>query len=321
MFGQREACRVSSAVGRSLRLAEREATSMRSATILPMPNLENFQSLRDRAEALIKFLESKGIRVNPSSRLAQYVRQLGAAMKSDGVTVPKGLDLAIWHRCLIEVDDLDLVARSLSAPPEVKGWKETLKKALGGGVVRTDEIKHSPARDVQFELIIASMLRRAKYEVELEEPDVVVTSETPNIGVAAKRPRSFNNLDEMIGKADDQIKGTGLQGIVALDLSIIAAPKDEHITTRDFRAAFDHVKNVANSFIQKSGDRVISLVDTSRTFGLIAHVAVPIFDVETPRLAYARRWAVSNLCKLDDARTAILREMTERLRVAEDAED
>ena len=33
---------------------------------------------------------------------------------------------------------------------------------------------------------------------------------------------------------------------------------------------------------------------------MIAHVAVPVFDVEAPRLAYARRWAVSNLCKLKD---------------------
>ena len=286
-----------------------------------MPNLETFPQLRDRTAELIAFLEANGVRVHPASRLAQYLKQLTAACKADGVSVPKDLDLAIWHRSLIEVDDLNLVARSLSAAPEVKGWKEAVSRSLGGGLVRTDEIKHSPARDIQFELIIASMCRRAKYDVELAEPDVVLTSQTPNIGIAAKRPRSFNNLDRMIREADKQIAGSGLQGIVAIDLSLVVSPTDAHITTTDFQAAFDRVKAIANSFIERNGDHVRSLVNTAHTFGVLAHVAVPIFEVETPRLAYARRWALSNLCKLDDPRTETLRVMAERLREAEGAED
>lgn len=62
-------------------------------------------------------------------------------------------------------------------------------------------------------------------------------------------------------------------------------------------------------------------MNTAHTFGLIAHVAVPIFEAKTPRLAYARRWAVSNLCDLKDPRTEKLQEIAERLRVAEGAED
>jgi hypothetical protein len=286
-----------------------------------MAKLETFAELRDRTADLIKFLEANGVRVNPSSRLAQYLKQLTAAMKADRVTVPKALDLAIWHRSLIEVDDLNLVARSLSVEPEVEGWKQAVSRALGGGVVRTDEIKHSPARDFQFELIIASMFRRANYTVELAEPDVVVTSETPHIGIAAKRPRSKNGLDEMIHKADKQIAGSGLQGIVALDLSLIVSPNDDHITTTDFQAAFNRVKDIANSFIQRNGAHILSLVNTKHTFGLIAHVGVPIFETQTPRLAYGRQWAVSNLCELTDPRGDIMRQIADRLRVAEGAED
>jgi hypothetical protein len=286
-----------------------------------MSNFETFPHLRDRAAGLIAFLEANGVRVNPSSRLATYLKQLTAAMKADGVSVPKGLDLAIWHRLLIEVEDLDLIVRSLSAPPEVRGWKELVSRALSGGVVRADEKKHSPARDFQFELIIASMFRRAKYGVELAEPDVVVTSENPQIGIAAKRPRSVSSLDEMIKKGDKQIKGAGLQGVVALDLSVIVSPEDAHITTSDFQAAFNHVKDIANSFIRRNGPHIASLVDRTRTFGVIVHVALPIFERETPRLAYARRWAVSNLCDDADPRTATLKAITERLRIAEGAED
>ncbi|HWS72797.1 MAG TPA: hypothetical protein VN605_11815 [Thermoanaerobaculia bacterium] len=286
-----------------------------------MALVESFASLRDRTAELIEFLVANGIRVHPSSRLPQYLKQLNAAAKVDGVTVPKELDLAIWHRCLIEVDDLNLVARSLSAAPEVAGWKDAVSCALRGGVVRTDEIKHSPARDIQFELIIASMFRRAAYQVELAEPDVVLTSETPPIGVAAKRPRSLNNLDNIIGDADKQIARSGLHGILALDLSLVVAPTDAHISTTDFHEAFKRVKEIANGFILRNGDHVRSLVDASHTFGLIAHVAVPIFDAVTPRLAYGRRWAISNLCALDDARTATLRAMAERLGEAEGVED
>jgi hypothetical protein len=286
-----------------------------------MANLETFPHLRDRTAELIAFLETNGVHVNPSSRLAQYLKQLNSAVKADGVTVPKDLDLATWHRSLIEVDDLNLVARSLSVAPEVKGWNEAVSRTLGGGVVRTDEIKHSPARDIQFELIIASMFRRANYTVELDEPDVVLTSESLQIGIAAKRPRSAKKLDDTIKKADKQIKGSGLQGIVALDLSLIVSPSDAHIATTDFQAAFNHVKEIANNFIRRNGHHVASLVDTAHTFGLLAHVAVPIFDKETLRLAYARRWALSNLCDYGDARTQKLQEITDRLRIAEGAED
>jgi hypothetical protein len=286
-----------------------------------MPKLETFAELRDRTADLIQFLEANGVRVNPSSRLAQYLKQLTAATKADGVTVPKGLDLPIWHRSLIEVDDLNLVARSLSLAPEVKGWREALSRALGGGAVRTDEVKHSLARDIQFELIIASMFRRANYTVELAEPDVVLTSETPQIGIAAKRPRSMNKLDEMIKKADKQIAGSGLQGIVALDMSLIVSPNDDHITTDDYQTAFNHVKDIANNFVATKGHHITSLVDTAHTFGVIAHLGIPIFENVTPRLAYGRRWAVSNLCELEDPRAETLRTIADRLRDAEGAED
>ncbi len=278
-----------------------------------------FHDLRRKLADTLATLEANGIRVNPSSRFREYLRQLDAAVKADGVTVPKSLDLAVWHRSLIEIDDLALVVETLSANPPVSGWKEAVERSLSGGLRRTDEVKHSPARDIQFELVIASILRKARYDVELAEPDVMVTSETPSFGFAAKRPRTTAKMDKNIRDGDKQIIRTPFDGILALDLTVLVSPTDAHLTTTDFAAAFEFVKQVANNFIHRNGGRVRSLVTTARTFGLIVHVAAPVYDAATPRLAYARRWSISNLCDLNDPRTDILRKLTERLAVVESA--
>jgi hypothetical protein len=275
--------------------------------------LETFPQLRDRTVTLIGFLESVGVRVPRSSRLREYLRQLEAACRANGVTVPAHLDLSKWHRSLTEIDDLDFVARELSQPPKVRGWDRAMRLCLAGGVRRADEVKHSGARDIQFELVTAAMLRRAGFAVELAEPDVLIHYKDGRFGIAAKRPRSIKKLRANICDADKQIGRSGMQGIIAVDLSCVFNRNDAHLVTGSFGAANAYVKQIANEFVRRNAHRVVALVDTMHTFGFLAHFAAPIFDTATPRLAHARRWTFSNLCSFEDPRTKLLMEIADQL--------
>lgn len=95
--------------------------------------------------------------------------------------------------------------------------------ALDGGVLRTDEIKHSPARDCQFKLVVASGFRQAGYAVELAELDLVVETSIGPFGVAAKRPRVQSKIERNIRDARHQIEDHTGSGAIAVDVSILHA--------------------------------------------------------------------------------------------------
>jgi len=290
-------------------LAEGEATGY----IMVKP----YSDLRDRTICHLRTLKDAGIQVSPVCRFWKYVRQLEAASRADGISVPDGLDLPTWHRSLNELEDLDLITSNLTREPAVAGWERAVDQMLSGGTRRTDEVKHSRARDIQFELVLAAMWRQAGYGVELLEPDVVVTSTNPQFGIAAKRPRTVSNLTANIRKANSQIARSGRPGIIAIDLTCLLNPTDVHISTADFRAASAFVIQKTDSFIDANASRIVSLVDPQKTFGVAVHFAMPILLRTRPALGWSRRLSISNLCNSTDPRASLLAETAERMATVE----
>jgi hypothetical protein len=275
--------------------------------------MQSWLELRSRTAKMIDILRQEGIRVHPASRLAQYLRQLDAAACTDGLLVPKGLKLEAWHRALFELDDLHMIVDELRRAPEVSGWQHLIKQALDGGILPSDEVKHARARDIQFELSMAAMLRRAGYEVLLAEPDVLVRVQKRKYGLAAKRPRSIMNLDKAIRDADKQIARSGRDGFIALDLSFMLNTRDHHIQTNVPDLAMAHVTKTADSFIHNNAPRLRSLVDPNRTFGILVHFGMLVFHSGLTRLGYARRYSISNFCDLKDRRAKFLKSAAHRM--------
>ena len=163
------------------------------------------------------------------------------------------------------------------------------------------------------------MWRQAGYEVQLREPDVLVTAGQFQFGIAAKRPRSVAKLSSNIRKANKQIMDSGHPGIVAIDLNCLVSPTDVHIITDDFRTGFAEVINKANSFVHQYASRVRSLVDPDRAFGVAVHFSMPIRVLsKQPRLGWARRLALSNFCHLSDPRATLLAQAAERMAAVQD---
>src|SRR5689334_10391943 len=248
-----------------------------------------FPQLRDRAIALLDRLGQLGVVVPPGSRLLRYLSELQTAAIEQYSDPPEAVR-RVWHRLLAEVDDFETIVTSLGHRPEVEGWREKLQVALGGGVVRTDEVRHSPARDIQFELLVAAVFRRAGYAVQLAEPDILISTTIGPFGIAAKRLYSLTKVEANIRKAAKQIAGANCPGIIATDVSILINPKDVELNVRIFDAANRYVLHRATNATKHVAANVGLRVGTEAIAGVLGYAAIPTWEPTERRMSYIKRW-------------------------------
>ncbi|MEO8381687.1 MAG: hypothetical protein ABI779_18645 [Acidobacteriota bacterium] len=276
-----------------------------------------FPELRDRTAALIERLVAYGIQVSAGSRLLRYRSELELA-SVEQYSDPPAEVRRLWHRLLAEVDDFETILTVLPVEPELTGWQEKVQVALDGGVLRTDEKKHSPARDYQFELVVASVFRQAGYRVELAEPDVIVETSLGPFGIASKRPRVESKVERNVRDARHQIEQTTGSGAIAVDVSILVNPNDIELEVRRFVAAVAYVAQYATNKTKKVAATVGRSVGTDNVAGVIGYAAMPTWEPNERRMSYIKRWPIVALVPPADPRREILEEFAERLRYMEE---
>jgi hypothetical protein len=92
--------------------------------------------------------------------------------------------------------------------------------ALKDAVLPQDNAGQSPGRDAQFHLYVAAICQKAGMSPAFAEPDLVCNVDGVQFGVAAKRLKNIERLEERFKSARDQIDKARLPGIVALELSV-----------------------------------------------------------------------------------------------------
>jgi hypothetical protein len=280
--------------------------------VVKEPATFRFSSLLHRADKLLSQFRAAGIVVNPSSRFSRYAKQLKRAAESEYETPPDDV-LRVWHRLLIEVDNLDTIFGSLSAEPAVGGWQGKMQETLSGGMLRTQDRSDCRARNIQFELLVASVIRRAGYAIQLGGPDIIVKLETSEIGIAVKRPRSPTKIRTNIGVGQRQLKKAGLTGLVAVDLTILENASDKHCTTSNFaqtEATLIQRFSDTTGYIRWADARTI---DTAVVFGLITHLAIPVWEPEERAISFIERWSVAPLVSEADPRHPLLVALHDRV--------
>lgn len=270
-----------------------------------------YEGARDRAAELIGLIEVLGVRVPQYGRLREYAKQFATICGAGNGRPPRGLNLERLHRGLLEVAELSLIIEHLAGDGGVPGLLGVLAPAMSGGITLGDEKNQSSARDFQFEMLVAALFKRAGYGVALSEPDVIVTTNHGNVGIAAKRPRSQDNLRRLFEDADDQIRRSGYHGIVAIDISFLLLPNNLHIPAGDGGRGI--VKAAVDAFAADTWKDARLFVDPSRTFGYIAYAALVAANHATPKLSVARGCVFGNFIPFSDDRMVILREFRERV--------
>ena len=115
-----------------------------------------------------------------------------------------------------------IIARSLGRPiyrldPKRIAMLETM---LSGAATENADANPT-ARNTQFELYAAATLVMGDVPSHFDEPDFRVDYLGTEIGVAAKRVRSVKQLGKRTKEAVDQIRRSGIPGIVALNVDVL----------------------------------------------------------------------------------------------------
>jgi hypothetical protein len=273
----------------------------------------SFDELQSRIKDLEAGLESHGLRLSGAARLPEYRRVLRQATEvGDSIAETSPL-METVHRALLECHEHLLIVSELSRQPPVPGWRERMQTALGGRTLPSEEGARTPGRDAQYELLLAAYLRRAGYTIVLAEPDVRARLNETDFGVAAKRPKSEGGLEKAIRKGNEQILGSGVVGILAVDMSFLCDQPHKRMQVGTAENGRRHLRTLLDQAVDYRLGWLRNLVDPQRTFGLLASLTRLYGVEESQKLWVQTHWTLLNFCEYDDPLRGILRQVQEQL--------
>ena len=107
-----------------------------------------------------------------------------------------------------------------------------LGRAVSDAVLPDPDRNDSPGRDAQFELLLAAFGEQASLVVEPgtgRGPDLIISSPARKCAVEVKRIKNFDRMPSRVSAAADQIKASGLGGIIAIDISMALGPEEHQV--------------------------------------------------------------------------------------------
>lgn len=261
------------------------------------------------AESLRHFMDGEGIRISPSSRLALY----GRAISQPNECHPR--NASVLRQALLEIDDFRLIVQELSSSDQT-GWRGFIQQLLAGKVLPEEENAGSFARNKQFELLTAALLRRAGFNAVLREPDICVTSTQPPFSIAVKRPLSRKNFRHLVRDAQKQIARALLPGVLAIDVSRLINPRNGYLASASFKTAHFQVSELIAQVLIRDAPGIRKLINPTQTFAVAFYMAILVEEESSGEVGYVRIWKFANMCEPDDPRWRMLQAVAERVNVA-----
>ena len=191
----------------------------------------SFGALLDRYRRALDHLEKVGVRISPHSRLRSYERRLDslAATPLDSVDVGF-LEQVIFD--LREIDEIAEISEDTSTKPTPQESERL--RLLGKGHEHPDpELAASASRDLQFELYLKAIFRRAGLDARCGDPDVFIRVGGTDFPVEAKRPKSPKTLDGNLRDAARKLSAQSTPGVVALGADFLVRPRGHLLQVSD----------------------------------------------------------------------------------------
>jgi len=255
----------------------------------PHPGLSLSEHL-ERIERFEKWLGTKGINVS-ATRINEYKNIIKTFPDNDDFNPAENEDdHKIYDELLYtyrEIHELMWIQKGLEFI-EPKGIDEKLKIIFGGKTFARDD-KDTSARNIQFELRIASYFLQKGYEVDLSsDTDIVVSIENIEFHIECKRLYSENKVDKRIREASKQLnirlkKKRFLEkkvGIAVFDVTKIAFPH-QGLT---WGMCDEHCKDVIQEkLIRVEGDYdfIGPFIKNKNVLGVLMQIHIPSLNLST----------------------------------------
>jgi hypothetical protein len=124
-----------------------------------------------------------------------------------------------WHAALTSVVKVSRIVRVLRGTPNLK---PSLEVVVQGNTVQ--DFSQSHAKDILYELDLASQLKESLFDVQLREPpDLLIRGNCLSgpLAIACKYPSSRNQLHTRFTEGRHQIARQGFDGLVVIGMDLI----------------------------------------------------------------------------------------------------
>lgn len=179
------------------------------------------QEVLNRAEAAIGRLRDVNVRLNAQSRFAVHVTTLQKVSAGD----PSITDSRTTAH--LELDQLVRIVGLLDCVNH-ESLIPKLQLMVKDPIVPEEARSETPGRDCQFELYLAARFAHGGLDVRICEPDIVVHVDQFRVGIAAKRPKSYDRLKARMNHARDQLhtqRARLTHGLIAIDATFMGNPE------------------------------------------------------------------------------------------------
>ena len=192
----------------------------------------NLEEILARYRRTLDLLRDFGIRLPDSSRLCVYHKRMASTLSQQGQQlVLKGQQADQILFDSREMDEISLIVENLQTNPTATELAKL--QVMVGGSENPDSDHTTKARDTQFELFLYAAFRNAGAIVNLEEPDLIVSSEGIVFPIAAKRPTSRERIDDKLRRAVSQLERSDRLGVAALSLDQVIRPREAILSVPD----------------------------------------------------------------------------------------
>ena len=254
-------------------------------------------------DAVYSYFEGLVLPTLDSSRIGEYRRVFRLLLAwSAGGKKPTQAQAEVFFHAKVEFAQLRRIIAAASASSDQDSWNKQLCTLANDLAVPTRKAKHSSARDFQWEAYLAAIFELSGCTVHFQEPpDLIVSTDSFRLGCAAKRPRSVRKIEANCRDAANQIRRSGLPGIVALDLSF-ALGVGGCINTDDIEGAATYVEAATVQFLAQHGSVLARTCDAESVIAIITYLHMPVLVIPTLEVTSAFRWTILPRLKPTDSR-------------------
>lgn len=236
---------------------------------------------REQAEYVVKRLTDFGVNINPSSRIGKMLQVL----REPRMIEPSDSKYPIVLESIRDMYQLRLIVDTMDAHQESKDFRVAVNLIKKGLVLPQDENKDTPGRNYQFQLYFAALCTNSGLPTWHKEPDIICDVEGKMLGIAAKRLKSIKSFEDNIRDAANQIHGTDIPGIIALDLTSAQNQSNRRITSPlESQLYMDLLHTRNHALFQNKEKSIQKIVDGKRV------LAICIFQ-STLRLMKDQKWS------------------------------
>ena len=228
----------------------------------------------EAANFVIESIRTLGFDPHPQSRI---MRMHQALCKQNGtpsaVVQPGDPNFEIACESMRDIQQLEFIFDQLLDQGAPNDIGQHVRRMLGDSVFPQDDRIKSRGRDAQCELLVAAICTKAELgTVTGVEPDIQCTINGQLLGLAVKRIKSDDRLEQNIRKGAHQVQQSKLPGIIVADISLAFNPENRRIEVpiTDERFMKLHIEAVRR-IVDLYHDRLQHWIRAKGVLGLILH--------------------------------------------------